>query len=110
MFSGFSYTKLKVCLRTRTKSSVPIRLSPALVGLPNAKFQSPHQETLFSVSFQSFPPSFHELTWPLHSLSPLKIFSLGFRVSLTKYGLSHEAENAAACEKSQTNCWRLYQV
>lgn len=40
MFSDFSYTKLKVCMRMRTKSSVPIRLSPALVGLPNAKSES----------------------------------------------------------------------
>lgn len=30
----------KVCMRTGTKSTVPIRLTPALFGLPNAKFHS----------------------------------------------------------------------
>lgn len=46
----------------------------------------------------------------LHSLSLLKILSSGSSVSLAKYDLSPEVENAAAGEKSQTNYWKLYQV
>lgn len=97
-----------MCRRTRTKSSVSMRLSPALVGLPMLS-SSPKLGKLSSliVPFQSFPPSFHELTYLLHlpllSLSLLKTLSSGSRVSLAEYGLSPKAENAAACEKSQAN-------